>query len=50
MKTYDVVLSYPIQVNAENKDHVKRIIMNNEHLGNVPELKLEIKEAKNGSK
>ena len=50
MKTYDVILSYPIQVNAEDKDHVKRIIMDNKYLGNVPELTLEIKEAKDGSK
>jgi hypothetical protein len=50
MKTYDVVLSYPIQVNAKDKEHVKKIIMDNEHLGNVPELTLEIKEAKDGSK
>ena len=50
MKTYDVVLSYPIQVNAKDKAHVKRIIMDNEHLGNLSELTLEIKEAKNGSK
>ena len=50
MKTYDVTLSYPIKVKAEDKEHVKQIIMDNEHLGSVPQLKLEIKEAKNGSK
>ena len=50
MKTYDVTLSYPIQVRAKNKEQVKKIIMDNEHLGSVPQLKLEIKEAKNGSK
>ena len=50
MKTYDVMLSYPIQVNDKSKDHVKEIIMNNEHLGKVPELTLEIKEVKNASK
>ena len=50
MKTYDVTLSYSIKVLAEDKEHVKQIIMDNEHLGGVPQLKLEIKEAKNGSK
>ena len=29
MKTFDVWLSYPIKVNAENEDHVKEIIMAN---------------------
>ena len=46
MKTYDVMLSYPIQVNAKSKDHVKEIIMNNEHLGEIPKLELEITESK----
>ena len=50
MKTYDVMLSYPIQVNAESKEHVKKIIMDNEHLGNLPKLTLEIKEAENATK
>ena len=50
MKTYDVILSYPIQVNAENKKQVKKIILENEHLGQLPELTLKIKEVKNATK
>tara|TARA_Y100000310_G_scaffold210435_1_gene211063 strand:- start:38 stop:190 length:153 start_codon:yes stop_codon:yes gene_type:complete len=46
MKVYDVKLTYPIQVRAEDKAHVKKIIMDNEHLGDIPELELEIKESK----
>ena len=46
MKTYDVILSYPIKVKAEDKAHVKEIIMDNEHLGNVSNLTLKIMEAK----
>ena len=46
MKTYDVTLSYPIKVKAEDKAHVKEIIMDNEHLGNVSNLTLEITEVK----
>ena len=46
MKTYDDILSYPIKVKAEDKAHVKEIIMDNEHLGNVSNLTLEIKESK----
>ena len=48
MKTYDVILSYPIKVKAEDKAHVKEIIMDNEHLGNVSNLTLKITEIKNG--
>jgi len=48
MKTYDVTLSYPIKVKAEDKAHVKEIIMDNEHLGNVSNLTIKIKEIKNG--
>ena len=46
MRTYDVILSYPIQVKAEDEAHVKEIIMNNEHLGDVSNLTLKIKESK----
>ena len=46
MKIYDVKLTYPIQVRAEDKAHVKKIIMNNEHLGEIPKLELEITESK----
>jgi len=49
MKTFDVWLSYPIKVNAEDEDHVREIIMANEHLRNAPDLKLEIKEILNES-
>ena len=45
IKTYDVVISYPIKVNAENKEHVKEIIMANELLRNAADLKLTITEA-----
>ena len=45
MKVYDVKLTYPIQVKAKDKAHVKKIIMNNEYLGDIPELELEIKES-----
>ena len=48
MKTYDVILSYPIKVKAEDEAHVKEIIMDNEHLGNVSNLTIKIKEIKNG--
>ena len=50
MKTYDVILSYPIQVKAKNENHVKQIILDNEFLGEVPKLTLDIKEVKNASK
>ena len=46
MKVYDVILTYPIQVKAEDKEHVRQIIMDNEFLGDVPKLELEIKESK----
>jgi hypothetical protein len=46
MKVYDVKLTYPIQVRAKDKTHVKQIIMSNEHLGDIPKLELEIKESK----
>ena len=47
IKTYDVVISYPIKVNAENEEHVKEIIMANELLRNAADLTLEIMETKN---
>ena len=47
MKTYDVILSYPIKVQAEDETHVKEIIMDNEHLGDVSNLTLKITEIKN---
>ena len=47
MKTYHVILSYPIKVKAEDKAHVKEIIMDNEHLGNVSNLTIKITEIEN---
>ena len=47
MKTYNVILSYPIKVQAEDETHVKEIIMDNEHLGDVSNLTLKITEIKN---
>ena len=47
IKTYDVVISYPIKVNAENEEHVKEIIMANELLRDAADLKLVITEAVN---
>ena len=46
IKTYDVLISYPIKVNAEKKEHVKEIIMANELLRNAADLTLEITEVK----
>ena len=48
MKTYDVLISYPIKVNAESEEHVKEIIMANELLRNASDLTLKIMEIKNG--
>ena len=47
IKLYDVLISYPIQVGAENKEHVKEILMANELLRNAADLTLEITEVKN---
>ena len=46
IKLYDVLISYPIQVGAESKEHVREIIMANELLRNAADLKLQIKEIK----
>jgi len=48
MKTYDVLISYPIKVGAESKEHVREIIMANELLRNAADLTLKITEIKNG--
>tara|TARA_R100000656_G_C3911629_1_gene120999 strand:+ start:86 stop:238 length:153 start_codon:yes stop_codon:yes gene_type:complete len=45
IKTYNVLISYPIKVNAESKEHVKEIIMANELLSNAADLTLKIIEA-----
>ena len=44
IKMYDVLISYPIKVAAESKEHVKEIIMANELLRNAADLKLTITE------
>ena len=46
IKMYDVLISYPIKVNAESKEHVKEIIMGNELLRNAADLTLNITEVK----
>ena len=46
IKTYDVLISYPIKVGAESKEHVKEILMANELLRNAADLTLEITEIK----
>ena len=46
IKTYDVLISYPIKVNAESKEHVKEIIMANELLRNAADLTIKIAEIK----
>jgi len=46
IKTYDVLISYPIKVGAESEEHVKEIIMSNELLRNAPDLTLHITEVK----
>ena len=46
IKTYDVIISYPIKVGAESEEHVKEIIMANELLRNAGELTLQITETK----
>ena len=48
IKIYDVLISYPIRVGAESKNHVKEIIMANELLRNATDLTLKITEAKDG--
>ena len=44
IKIYDVLISYPIKVSAESKEHVKEIIMANELLRNAADLTLQITE------
>ena len=46
IKMYDVLISYPIKVGAENEEHVKEIIMANELLRNAADLTLKITEVK----
>ena len=46
IKTYNVLISYPIKVGAESKEHVKEILMANELLRNAADLTLQITEIK----
>jgi len=46
IKKYDVLISYPIQVGAEDEKHVREIIMANELLRNAADLTLQITEVK----
>ena len=46
MRKYKVVISYPIEVNAEDETHVKEIIMASKPLQGAADLKLEITEIK----
>ena len=48
IKMYDVVVSYPIKVGAESKEHVKEILMANELLRDAADLTLKITEVKDG--
>ena len=48
IKMYDVLISYPIKVGAESKEHVKEIIMANKLLRNAADLTLKITEVKDG--
>ena len=50
IKMYDVLISYPIKVGAESKEHVKEIIMANELLRNAGDLTLKITEVKDEEK
>ena len=50
IKMYDVLISYPIQVGAENKEHVREIIMANELLRSAADLTLKITEVKDESR
>ena len=50
IKMYDVLISYPIKVGAESKEHVKEIIMANELLRNAGDLILKITEVKDEEK
>ena len=50
IKMYDVLISYPIKVGAENEEHVKEIIMANELLRNAADLTLKITEVKDEEK
>ena len=44
IKTYDVLISYPIKVGAESKKHVKEILMASPLLRDAADLTLKITE------
>ena len=46
IKTYDVLISYPIKVGAESEEHVREIIMASPLLSSAADLTLKITEAK----
>ena len=47
IKTYDVLISYPIKVGAESEEHVKEILMASPLLRDAADLTLKITEVKN---
>ena len=50
IKKYDVLISYPIQVGAENEEHDREIIMASPLLRDAADLTLQITEAKDETK
>jgi len=48
IKKYDVLISYPIQVGAENEEHVREILMGGPLLRDAADLTLKITEVKDG--
>ena len=46
IKKYDVLISYPIQVGAEDEEHVREILMASPLLRDTADLKLQIIEVK----
>ena len=46
IKKYDVLISYPIQVGAEDEKHVREIIMSSPLLRDAADLTLQITEVK----
>ena len=48
IKKYDVLISYPIQVGAEDKEHVREILMASPLLRDAADLTLKITEVKDG--
>ena len=48
IKKYDVLISYPIQVGAENEELVKEILMASPLLRDAADLTLKITEVKDG--